>query len=207
MTLSWRRLRRADEGMTLIELVVAMVLLGVVGAVAAAGVLSAFQDQRRERSRLDAISSSQRAFERMAKDVRAADPLVAGDATTLTVLVYHGTSCQQRRYYINASKQLVQDISTYANSTSCRTKTGVPGTASSHVLAQGVLNDATKPLFSYQRIDPAQDALVAVTTPVSTTVVGLVNKVTVNLNIGLKFGQQPVTLTNAVDLRNVERNS
>ena len=51
--------------MTLIELLVAMILMGVVGAVVSAGVISAMQDQRRATSRLDAITSTQRALERV----------------------------------------------------------------------------------------------------------------------------------------------
>ena len=165
------------------------------------------QDQRRAQSRLDAITSTQRALERVTKDLRAADPLVAADARSVTTLVYHGTACQQRRYYVDATNQLVQEIARYPASTTCANKTGVLGTATSSVLVKSIVNTTTQPVFVYQRIDPAQSALVAVTAPVASTLVSLVDSVTINVKAGLKYGQQPVVVQTAVDLRNVERNS
>ena len=60
--MTWIAARRhpdqSDAGMTLIELLVAMILMGVIGAVVSAGVLSAMQDQRKAQSRLDAVPSA-----------------------------------------------------------------------------------------------------------------------------------------------------
>jgi prepilin-type N-terminal cleavage/methylation domain-containing protein len=214
MLTAGRRLahRGDDSGMTLIELLVVMILMGVIGSVVTAGVVSAMQDQRRAQSRLDAITSTQRALERVTKDLRASDPLVAADARSVTTLVYHGTpgvngACQQRRYYVGATNQLVQEIAKYPASTTCANKTGVLGTATSNVLVKSIANTASEPVFVYQRIDPAQAALVTVATPVASTLVSLVDSVTINVKAGLKFGQQPVVVQTAVDLRNVERNS
>jgi prepilin-type N-terminal cleavage/methylation domain-containing protein len=199
--------RRNDSGMTLIELLVTMVLMGVIGSVVTAGVVTSMRDQRRAQSRLDAVTTTQRALERVTKDIRAADPLVAADATSVTTLVYHGTQCQQRRYYVDATNQLVQEIAKYPASTTCADKTGTLGTASSRVLVKTVVNTTAQPVFAYQRIDPAQSALATVTTPVASNLVSLVDSVTINVKAGLKFGQQPVVVQTAVDLRNVERNS
>jgi len=204
---SMRRRARRDAGMTLIEVLVAMTLMGVVGAVVSAGVLSAMQDQRRQTSRLEGLTTSQRALERVAKDVRAANPLVAADANSITVLVYRGGACQQRRYYVDATQRLVQEIAKYTASTTCRSRTGVPGAATTNVLTKNVANPVATPVFGYQRIDPAQAALVAVPTPAAASVVSLVDKVTISLRTGLKHGQNPVVVGTAIDLRNVERNS
>jgi prepilin-type N-terminal cleavage/methylation domain-containing protein len=211
MTRIAARRRPDDAGMTLIELLVTMILMGVIGSVVTAGVVSSMQDQRRAKSRLDAVSSTQRALERVTKDLRAADPLVAADARSVTTLVYHGTgvngACEQRRYYVNATNQLVQEIAKYPASPTGANRTGGLGTASSRVLVAKIANTTTQPVFVYQRIDPAQAALVTVTTPVASTLVSLVDSVTINVKAGLKFGQQPVVVQTAVDLRNVERNS
>jgi type II secretory pathway pseudopilin PulG len=193
--------------MTLIELLVVMILMGVIGSVVTAGVVSAMQDQRRAQSRLDAITSTQRALERVTKDLRASDPLVAADARSVTTLVYHGAACQQRRYYVDATNQLVQEIAKYPASTTCANRTGALGTAITNVLVKTIVNTTAQPVFVYQRIDPAQAALVTVATPVTSTLVSLVDSVTINVKAGLKYGQQPVVVQTAVDLRNVERNS
>ena len=208
LTVDRRLARRSDDsGMTLIELLVAMIIMGVIGAVVSAGVISAMQDQRRAQSRLDAITATQLALERVTKDLRAADPLVAADARSVTTLVYHGTACQQRRYYVDATNQLIQEIASYPASTTWTNRTGALGTASSRVLVKSIVNTTAQPVFVYQRIDPAQAALVPVTAPVASTLVSLVDSVTINVKAGLKYGQQPVVVQTAVDLRNVERNS
>jgi prepilin-type N-terminal cleavage/methylation domain-containing protein len=196
-----------EAGLTLIELLVTMIIMGVISAVVTAGIVTSLTDQRRERTRLDAVSSSQRVLERVSKDLRAANPLVAGDASSVTVLVYRGTACQQRRYYVNASSQLVEEIASYPASATCSSRSGALGTASSFVLLTRVANAATDPVFSYRRIDPAQDALVSVTSPIANGLVPLVDSVTVSLKAGLKENQAPVSVSTSVDLRNVERNS
>jgi prepilin-type N-terminal cleavage/methylation domain-containing protein len=196
-----------EAGLTLIELLVTMIIMGVISAVVTAGIVTSLTDQRRERTRLDAVSGSQQVLERVTKDLRAADPLVAADASSVTVLVYHGAACQQRRYYVNASNQLVEEIASYPASASCRTRSGTVGTASSFVLLARVANASTDPLFSYRRIDAAQDAEVPVTVPVVATFLPLVDSVTVSLKAGLKENQAPVSVSTSVDLRNVERNS
>jgi prepilin-type N-terminal cleavage/methylation domain-containing protein len=196
-----------EAGLTLIELLVTMIIMGVIGAVVTAGIVTSLTDQRRERTRLDAVSGSQKVLERVTKDLRAANPLVAGDATSVTMLVYHGTACQQRRYYVNASSQLIEEIASYPASATCSTRTGTLGTTSSFLLLAKVANASTDPVFSYRRIDPAQDALVNVTAPVSAGLVQLVDSVTVSLKAGLKENQAPVSVSTSVDLRNVERNS
>jgi prepilin-type N-terminal cleavage/methylation domain-containing protein len=196
-----------DAGLTLIELLVTMIIMSVIGAVVTAGIVTSLTDQHRERTRLDAVSSSQRVLERVTKDLRAANPLVAGDASSVTMLVYHGTACQQRRYYVNASSQLVEESASYPASATCSGRSGSLGTASSNVLLAKVANASTDPVFSYRRIDPAQDALVSVAAPIDPNLVSLVDSVTVSLKAGLKENQAPVSVSTSVDLRNVERNS
>jgi prepilin-type N-terminal cleavage/methylation domain-containing protein len=198
---------RSEAGLTLIELLVTMIIMGVISAVVTAGIITSLTDQRRERTRLDAVSSSQVVLERVSKDLRAANPLVAGDSSSVTMLVYHGTACQQRRYYVNASSQLVEETASYPSSATCSSRSGTLGTASSVVLLAKVANASTDPVFSYRRIDPAQDALVSVAAPVSAGLVSLVDSVTVSLKAGLKENQAPVSVGTSVDLRNVERNS
>jgi hypothetical protein len=81
------------------------------------------------------------------------------------------------------------------------------GTASTKVLLTNLVYTAGQPVFTYRRIDPAQDALVTVTAPVSASLVPLVDSLSVELRAGLKYGQQPVVVQSGIDLRNVERNS
>ena len=172
------------------------------------GSLSAMQDQRKAQSRLDAVTATQRSLERVTKDLRAADPLVAADARSVTTLVYHGTCAAS-----SAATTWTRPTSWSRRSRSTprrrRARTGParwarrPAASSSRASS----TPAREPVFVYQRIDPAQSALVPVTTPVASTLVSLVDSVTINVKAGLKYGQQPVVVQTAVDLRNVERNS
>ena len=53
----WTGRARDDEaGLTLIELLVTMIIMGVISAVVTAGIITSLTDQRRERTRLDAVT-------------------------------------------------------------------------------------------------------------------------------------------------------
>lgn len=82
-----RRMVRADEerGFSLVELLVAMSVLVVVSTVILSGLVSALRATERGQARVEALTDLERAAERMARDLRFADPVDV--ATTAQVVV------------------------------------------------------------------------------------------------------------------------
>lgn len=76
-----------EDGVTLIELLTAMTLVGLVLAFVTGTVIQALQTQRRETAQIGALNEAKLAFERTTRDIRAADPLreVAPDRIRLDV--------------------------------------------------------------------------------------------------------------------------
>ena len=77
-----------EDGVTLVELLTAMTVGGVVLAFVAGTVIQGLQTQRRETAQITALNDAKVAFERTTRDIRAADPLraVAPDRIQLDVL-------------------------------------------------------------------------------------------------------------------------
>lgn len=69
-----RRLR-GEDGVTLVELMTAMVVSSVVLAFVAGTVISALAAQRRQTSQVAALNAAKLTFERVTRDIRGADPL------------------------------------------------------------------------------------------------------------------------------------
>lgn len=76
---------RSDQGVTLVELLVVMVLLGVVGAVVTTAVTTGLRSASSTTARTMAIHDAEIALQRVARDLRAAEPIylsAGGDYTT-----------------------------------------------------------------------------------------------------------------------------
>lgn len=75
MTATDRRRFRGEDGVTLVELMTAMVVSSVVLAFVAGTVISALGAQRRQTAQVAALNAAKLAFERVTRDIRGADPL------------------------------------------------------------------------------------------------------------------------------------
>lgn len=76
MTGPGRQRRLAGEdGVTLVELLVAMAISSVVLAFVGGTVVSALRTQSRQTAQIAALNDAKLAFERVTRDIRAADPL------------------------------------------------------------------------------------------------------------------------------------
>ena len=86
--MSTHRRLAGEAGVTLIELLTAMTVAGLVLAFVTGTVIQALQTQRRETGQVAALNAAKVAFERTTRDIRAADPLrqVAPDRIQLDVL-------------------------------------------------------------------------------------------------------------------------
>lgn len=67
---------RRDEGVTLVELLVVLTLVGVIGGIATAGIISALNSARATQSRVEALQELEIAGQRIVRELRAAQELV-----------------------------------------------------------------------------------------------------------------------------------
>lgn len=191
-----------DSGFTLVELLVSIVLLGVVGAIASAAVITATKTQRSTDGVVTARTEATKSVDRMSRDLRAANPLRAAAATDVTIDTLRGSTCERRRYYVDGSNRLMLSIAPFTSGVGCGVSGATPGTATTTVIADEVSAGGT-PLFSYQRWDTASAQRVAITTPVGAANLGLVDSVVVSVTVPAA-PRAPVTVSTQVDLRNVE---
>ena len=84
----FRRLRGREGGITLVELLVTTVLLGVVSAFVVAAVTSTLKEQRVSDNEAQGLSDTQTVIERLARDIRDARSVYAGaDPTHLQLWI------------------------------------------------------------------------------------------------------------------------
>lgn len=203
-----RHLDERDGGFTLVELLVTMFVLGILGTMVLAISISSLKTARTTQNRVVGTSQAQAATERMAKDLRSADPLVAADANDVTAKVYRSGHCEIHRWYVSAGK-LLQDTQKYGASTSCSTASGTPSAATTQTLVDKVVNAAGTPVFTFARWDTTANppALFTMTAPVPAANVSLVDRVTVVIDAYQPENHAPVVVQSAIDLRNVVTNS
>lgn len=132
------RLRgKREDGFTLVEVLVVVVLIGVVGAVFASTVIQATQVDDRTRTRADAQYSVTLGMDRITERVRVAAPLVSVSSMQLVVDVFPTQpatgSVRERHSFTLASGQLTHRIDRFSPSTST-----TASTTSSRVLAESV---------------------------------------------------------------------
>jgi prepilin-type N-terminal cleavage/methylation domain-containing protein len=191
-----------DDGFTLVELLVSIILLGVVGSIASAAILTATQTQRNTDSLVTARTEATKSVERISRDLRAANPLRAAAANDVTVDTLRGTTCERRRYYVDGTNRLMLSTARFATGTACGVFGATPGAATATVIADAVATGGT-PLFTYLRWDGSTSQRVAITAPVSASNLGLVDGVVINVTVPAA-PRAPVTVSTQVDLRNVE---
>jgi prepilin-type N-terminal cleavage/methylation domain-containing protein len=75
------RLRHEQAGFTLVELLVVMVLMGVVGSITVAAIVTGMNSQRTTQDRLDALHELEVATQRAIRDLRVASPLLVSTQT------------------------------------------------------------------------------------------------------------------------------
>jgi prepilin-type N-terminal cleavage/methylation domain-containing protein len=93
---------RSDEhGFTLVELLVVILLLGVVGTVVTAGLVSAMQHTRDSQVRIEAMAELQRGAERMTRELRAACPVmeIGGDGDQVVVAIVRDGETRYHEFY------------------------------------------------------------------------------------------------------------
>ena len=198
-----------DAGFTLIEMLVTMLVFGMLGAIVLAISLTSLKTSRTTQNRVVGTDQAQQATERMARDLRSADPLVTATANDMSAKVYRNGHCEIHRWYLGATGALLQDTQKYAASTTCATATGTPSTAVTTTLVTKVDNTAATPLFTFARWDTTANppALQTMSSPVPAANVPLVDRINVVIDVYQPESHADVVVQSAVDLRNVVTNS
>lgn len=151
-----RRRRLDQEGFTLVELLVVMMLMGVVGAVTLTSFVTSARSAQLATERLDAINDLTPAMQRMTRDLRAASPLVIDTGGAYTTRVgtefVRGGVTYRTDYYVDgvgADAKVLADRYTVASNGDLTT------IGTSHLIAD-VGNEAAQPVFTYYDNDAQQ---------------------------------------------------
>ena len=188
MTAWGRRMRLDDEaGVGMVELFIVMLLTSVIGATLLNGMVSSFRHQRQQVDYVQTLNTMKLAFERTTMELRAADPLVAASAESVTVRVRRGPETAR-------TCQDVQFALTPAGATSNLTTQNPVGSAARTVAAGFRPVTAGLPTFRY--LDKNQAVLSA---PVA---VANVRYIEINLRATLTDPANPIAFRDRIFLRN-----
>lgn len=98
------RCHRGEQGFTLVELLVALVILGVVGGMVMTAVVTSLQAATATTSRVIALDELQTAMQRVSRDLRAAELFIITDTTAVdrevTVVVFRNGEEQEVTYRV-----------------------------------------------------------------------------------------------------------
>jgi prepilin-type N-terminal cleavage/methylation domain-containing protein len=112
-----KRLRHVegdDAGFSLVELLVVIMLVSVVTAIALNAIVSGLRTTEKGNARVAALASMQKGVERISREIRVADPVVAATSTTLTVRVYRGGARREYTYSYTGTS-LTEKLVRYAS--------------------------------------------------------------------------------------------
>lgn len=204
-----RDVDEAEDGYSLIELLVVIILLSIVGSVILAGIVQTSRTNTAVSVRTTSLTDLQKAVERMARDLRTADPLEPGTAggSTLQVRIFRGSACSRVGYYLSGTT-LMKETQTgltptpatlgaaYVNSACSSGLTSTPPTTgagvSTAVVATGL--DASLPLFTYYDASGT-----VITSPPATASVA---RIAVTITLAVTSNRGAKSLGTSVLLRN-----
>lgn len=181
-----------DGGFTIVELLVVVVLLTLVGGVVVSGIVAGLRATERGQARVEALTDLERAAERMARDLRFADPVDAATTGQVIVNVLRddaGTQVRHRVTYTVAGGTITETREIF-NPPTAATATS---TATTEVIAD--LDPATT-VFAFATADgqawvPGTDAL------------GDLAEIALDLRRELP-DQDPIEVETSVFVRNVD---
>lgn len=101
-----RRCQQQD-GLTLVELLVVLLLVSVIGSIVAGGVIRGMRAEAHAQSRIEAFEQMQIAMERVSRDVRAASPLIEAEDDRIQLELTRDGTCFRFTYEVDDDALLV----------------------------------------------------------------------------------------------------
>jgi prepilin-type N-terminal cleavage/methylation domain-containing protein len=96
-----RRVRLADEGgLTLVEMLVVVLVGGIITTIAASSVVQSLVFHREHSAQLAALADVKIAFERVARDIRGADPLLSATSDEVRFWLRRGDETVTVTYFL-----------------------------------------------------------------------------------------------------------
>ena len=194
-----------EQGVTLIEVLVVMILMGVIGGTVTTSLVRAMKTTATTEERFTAIGELQKAVGRMSRELRAADPVLYSSSTSQRAVVetYRGADFAQRLRFTYTYCPTQKSIHVRREAAPA----GLPGAATcpsaDPVLIRNVVNGqsvapaaaGSTPVFRFLKRDGLTPATAA------TDVVVL--EVRVRRALPNQPAARPIEVTTAVRLRNV----
>jgi prepilin-type N-terminal cleavage/methylation domain-containing protein len=187
--------RRGDDGVTLIELLIVMILISIIGGIVTTTLVGAMRGTRQQQNRTFAVAAIQTQLERMSRDIRVADPIRAASASALTVDLYKGTGCVRRSWAISGTSLVVTSLK-FAAWSSCAVYPAAASPAPTTTVSTALykLGNGTTPLFTYT--DGVGTALGA--TPTASQI----GNIAISLVQSVPEGRAAPTFTTSVGVKN-----
>lgn len=145
--------RQDDDGFTLVELLVVIVLVGIIGGTVVTSVVRSLDVTQRATSRVEALTDMQRAMERMSRNIRVAEPqgssplvLTAATGSSIAFTVFDPVT-RREIVYTQTGDRVVQLTRTFAS----HTATTAPAGATTTVIDG--LDQGLTPVFGYFKDD------------------------------------------------------
>ena len=200
---------RSDSGLTLAELMVTLVLMGVVGTLMLSATVMVSRTVTNAQASGDSLDIARIGMNRMARSIRAGIEIVRSGqanqpaidsmgANSLTIYSSLGPSPTKITYAIDANRNLTETVVAAGGTSPYWTFTVTPKTT---ILAYKIPTTAPN-LFSY--LD-ANGTVLSIQSATDDATTGLVKQIQLNLQCDANPGKGvgPVTLTNTVVLPNL----
>lgn len=173
---------QGEDGVTLVELLVAITLSSVIMAVVAGTVVSALRSQHRQTAQVAALNEAKLAFERVTRDIRGADPLQDAGPDRISL-------------DLRLADDTVRTV-TYERASGATSLTATEAATGSRTLVRDLVPG--QPVFLFHLADGSTD------TGASVLDLRSVMSITVRLQVEPDGAGRVVDLTNRVVLRNAD---
>ena len=178
-------------------LVVAIMLLAVLGTVVSTGIIRTLQVSRQDASRTAAVQDSQKALERISREIRVADPIVAADSNHLQLDVYRGGNCLRFDWIVSGTNLLQRQLTYTGKAAGACPAVGATANSDSGSRVFLTRLNTGSSIFTYYNA-----AGTAIPAPVSAASLSSIRRVTVSLSQTQSEGRAGTSVQTSVDLRN-----